>query len=130
MDEIISYKMCAVKVRNAKLRNYLKYVLPPVLFTLTQVVLLSITSTFTRVQIQSNLGTTEYDVIMWEEQKTSPSHIMTSYCVSITEQTAAKSYLFVKRQFFSMSRICNEKCSKLKIFLAFLSKLLCFTFIL
>jgi FtsH-binding integral membrane protein len=35
-----------------------KYVLPPVLFTLTQVVLLSITSTFTRVQIQSNVGTT------------------------------------------------------------------------
>ena len=33
-------------------------ILPPVLFTLTQVVLLSITSTFTRVQIQSNLGTT------------------------------------------------------------------------
>jgi hypothetical protein len=26
MDEIISYKMCAVKVRNAKLRNYLKWV--------------------------------------------------------------------------------------------------------
>jgi hypothetical protein len=25
-----------------------------------------------------------------------PSHIMTSYCVSITEQTTAKSYLFVK----------------------------------
>jgi hypothetical protein len=25
MDENISYKMCAVKVRNAKLRNYLKY---------------------------------------------------------------------------------------------------------
>jgi hypothetical protein len=24
MDEIISYKMCAVKVRNAKMRNYLK----------------------------------------------------------------------------------------------------------
>jgi hypothetical protein len=24
MDEMISYKMCAVKVRNAKLRNYLK----------------------------------------------------------------------------------------------------------
>jgi hypothetical protein len=24
MDEIISYKICAVKVRNAKLRNYLK----------------------------------------------------------------------------------------------------------
>jgi hypothetical protein len=36
----------------------LKYVLPPVLFTLTQFVLLLITSTFTRVQIQSNLGTT------------------------------------------------------------------------
>jgi hypothetical protein len=35
-----------------------KYVLPPVLFTLTQVVLLLITSTSTRVQIQSNLGTT------------------------------------------------------------------------
>ena len=27
MDEIISYKMCAVKVRNAKLRNYLKDVI-------------------------------------------------------------------------------------------------------
>jgi hypothetical protein len=26
MDEIISYKPCAVKVRNAKLRNYLKFV--------------------------------------------------------------------------------------------------------
>jgi hypothetical protein len=26
MDEIISYKMCAVKVRNAKLRNYFKVV--------------------------------------------------------------------------------------------------------
>ena len=26
MDEIISYKMCAVKVRNAKLRNYLKWI--------------------------------------------------------------------------------------------------------
>ena len=37
----------------------LKYVVLPVLFTLTQVVLLLITSTFTRVQIQSNLGTTE-----------------------------------------------------------------------
>jgi hypothetical protein len=24
MDEIISYKMCAVKMRNATLRNYLK----------------------------------------------------------------------------------------------------------
>jgi hypothetical protein len=36
----------------------LKYVLPPVHFTPTQVVLLLITSTFTRVQIQSNLGTT------------------------------------------------------------------------
>ena len=28
MDEIISYKMCAVKVRNAKLRNYLNRVYP------------------------------------------------------------------------------------------------------
>jgi hypothetical protein len=36
----------------------LKYILIPVHFTLTQVVLLLITSTFTRVQIQSNLGTT------------------------------------------------------------------------
>jgi hypothetical protein len=27
MDEIISYKMCAVKLRNAKLRNYLKYII-------------------------------------------------------------------------------------------------------
>ena len=36
----------------------LKYVLLPVLFTLTQVVLLLITSSFTPVQIQSNLGTT------------------------------------------------------------------------
>jgi hypothetical protein len=26
MDEIISYKMCAVKVRNAKLRNYLNII--------------------------------------------------------------------------------------------------------
>ena len=26
MDEIISYKMCAVKVRNAKLRNHLNFV--------------------------------------------------------------------------------------------------------
>jgi hypothetical protein len=32
--------------------------LPPVLFILTQVVLLLITSTFTQVQIQRNLGTT------------------------------------------------------------------------
>jgi hypothetical protein len=38
--------------------------------------------------------------------------------------------LLIKRQFFSMTRICNEKCSKPKIFLAFLSKLLCFSFIL
>jgi hypothetical protein len=28
MDEIISYKMCAVKVRNAKLRNYLNGATP------------------------------------------------------------------------------------------------------
>jgi hypothetical protein len=51
---------------------------------------------------------TQYDVIMWEEQKNDSltstarahffcsSHIMTSYCVSITEQTTAKSYLFVE----------------------------------
>jgi hypothetical protein len=26
MNEIISYKICAVKVRNAKLRNYLKLI--------------------------------------------------------------------------------------------------------
>jgi hypothetical protein len=38
--------------------------------------------------------------------------------------------IIFKRQFFSMSRICNEKCSKPKIFLASLSKLLCFSFIL
>ena len=37
---------------------------------------------------------------------------------------------YIKRQFFSMSRICNEKCSKPKIFLAFLSKLLRSSFIL
>jgi hypothetical protein len=29
MDEIISYKMCAVKVRSAKLRNYLKSFIQP-----------------------------------------------------------------------------------------------------
>jgi hypothetical protein len=45
---------------------------------------------------------TQCDVIMWEEQKSDrprfcSSHIMTSYCVSITEQTTAKSYLFVKQ---------------------------------
>jgi hypothetical protein len=48
---------------------FFRYVLPPVLFTLTQVVLLLITSTFTftftRVQIQSNLGTT---VVMLDQQ--------------------------------------------------------------
>ena len=27
MDEIISYKMCAVKMRNAKLRNYLNKII-------------------------------------------------------------------------------------------------------
>jgi hypothetical protein len=49
---------------------------------------------------------TEYDVIMQKEQKKWPraaeasvslycsSHIMMSYCVSITEQTKLKSYLF------------------------------------
>ena len=39
-------------------------------------------------------------------------------------------FICVMWQFFSMSRICNEKCSKPKIFLASLSKLLCFSFIL
>ena len=34
MDETISYKMCAVKVRNAKLRNYLKRQCTPVCPTL------------------------------------------------------------------------------------------------
>ena len=38
--------------------------MPPVLFTLTQVVLLLITSTFTRVQIQSNLGTTVCNTVI------------------------------------------------------------------
>ena len=39
---------------------------------------------------------TQYDVIMWEEQKSgSRGDIMTSYCVSITEETTGKSYLFV-----------------------------------
>ena len=38
----------------------LKYVLLPVLFTLTQVVLFLITPTFTPVRIQSNLGTTAW----------------------------------------------------------------------
>jgi hypothetical protein len=33
-------------------------------------------------------------------------------------------------QVFSMSRICDEKCSKPKIFLVFLSKLVCFSSIL
>ena len=41
------------------------YVLPPVLFTLSQVVLLLITSTFTQVQIQSNLGTTAFTLSMF-----------------------------------------------------------------
>ena len=35
MDEIISYKMCAVKVRNAKLRNYLNYTLKTGVFNYT-----------------------------------------------------------------------------------------------
>ena len=37
---------------------------------------------------------------------------------------------YIKKPFFSMSRICDKKRSKPKIFLAFLSKLLCFSFIL
>jgi hypothetical protein len=44
----------------------LTQVWPPVLFTLTQVVLLLLTSTFTRVQIQSNSGTLVIGVCtMW-----------------------------------------------------------------
>jgi hypothetical protein len=49
--------LCTSSIFKDNLYFLLKYVLPPVLFT--QVVLLSITSTFTRVQIQSNLGTTD-----------------------------------------------------------------------
>jgi hypothetical protein len=37
--------------------------------------------------------------------------------------------IMVKRQFFSVSDICDEKCSKSKIVLAFFSKSLCFGFI-
>ncbi len=36
----------------------------------------------------------------------------------------------LRGSFFSMSRICDKKRSKPKIFLAFLSKLFCFSFIL
>ena len=50
--------LCTSSIFKDTLYFLLKYVLPPVLFTLTQVVLLLITSTFTRVQIQSNVGTT------------------------------------------------------------------------
>ena len=39
-------------------------------------------------------------------------------------------YIVIKRQFFSMSRISDKKRSKPKIFLAFLSKLLYFSFTL
>jgi hypothetical protein len=60
----------------------LKYVLPPVLFTLTQVVLLLITSTFTRVQIQSNLGTT--DPRSTKSSKQLPSALLTGGgCVGV-----------------------------------------------
>jgi hypothetical protein len=52
----------------------LKYVLPPVLFTLTQVVLLLITSTFTRVQIQSNLSTTGTGLMLRETEWTTLSN--------------------------------------------------------
>ena len=34
MDEIISYKMCAVKVRNAKLRNYLNKQIAAILISI------------------------------------------------------------------------------------------------
>jgi hypothetical protein len=50
--------LCTSSIFKDTLYFLLKYVLLPVLFTLTQVVLLLITSTFTRVQIQGNLGTT------------------------------------------------------------------------
>jgi hypothetical protein len=49
---------------------------------------------------------------------------------SLSSKTIQTPSYLVKRQFFSMSLICNEKCSKPKIFFAFLSKLLCFSFIL
>jgi hypothetical protein len=56
---------------------------------------------------------TQYDVIMWEEQSdilasAAPEpffcsfYIMTSYCVSITGQTTAKSYLFVNQRLFQI----------------------------
>jgi hypothetical protein len=50
--------LCTSSIFKDTLYFLLKYVLLPLLFTLTQVVLLLITSTFTRVQIESNLGTT------------------------------------------------------------------------
>jgi hypothetical protein len=62
---------------------------------------------------------TQYDVIMWEERKSGPeasgslfctSHIMTSYCVSITEETTEKSYLFVlynKKKTPELNRVNN-----------------------
>jgi hypothetical protein len=59
-NSILLLLLCTSSIFKDTLYFLLKYVLPPVLFTLTQVVLLLIASTFTRVQIQSNLGTTEY----------------------------------------------------------------------
>ena len=50
--------LCTSSIFKDALYFLLKYVLLPVLVTLTQVILLLITSTFTRVQIKSNLGTT------------------------------------------------------------------------
>jgi hypothetical protein len=50
------------------------------------------------------------------------------WCILYTFRSTVQQKL--KRQFFSISRICDEKCSKHIIFLAFLSKLLCFVFIL
>jgi hypothetical protein len=55
--------LCTSSIFKDTLYFLLKYVLPPVLFTLTQVVLLLITSTFTRVQIQSNLGTNAHKLL-------------------------------------------------------------------
>ncbi len=52
------------------------------------------------------------------------------YLISVNFRIVKHLQLNFKRQFFSMSRICDKKHSKPKIFLAFLPKLLCFSFIL
>jgi hypothetical protein len=72
-----------------------------------------------------------------EHDYSSETTIIGTFIPLIIDRIVGQSYVVIsllintiKRQFFSMSRICNEKCSKPKIFLAFLSKLLCFSFIL